>query len=116
AGRVNGNAAEFWDLGIELTRPSRAMSLWFTLRVLGTERIGKMIDVGIDRTEAIEAVLKQLPYWEIVTPAMLAIINFRYNPGDKTEDLDEINAKISKSVIARNAAAIFTVQQILQLS
>ena len=111
AGRVNGNAAEFWDLGIELTRPSRAMSLWFTLRVLGTERIGKMIDVGIERTETIEAVLKQLPHWEIVTPAMLAIVNFRYNPGGKTEeDLDEINAKISKSMIARNAAAIFTVR------
>lgn len=72
-GRVNGNAAEFWDLGIELTWPSRAMSLWSTLRVLGIERIGKMIDVGIDRTETIEAVLKQLPLWEIVTPAMLAI-------------------------------------------
>ncbi|KAJ5882578.1 uncharacterized protein N7529_001250 [Penicillium soppii] len=111
SGRVNGNAAEFWDLGIELTRPSRAMSLWFTLRVLGIERIGKMIDIGIDFTETMQHALEQLSDWEIVAPATLAILNFRYNPGNKTnEDLNNINARISEALADYNDAAIFTVQ------
>ena len=34
----------FCNLGIELTRPSRAISLWFTLQIIGLDEIGRTSD------------------------------------------------------------------------
>ncbi|KAF9885001.1 hypothetical protein FE257_000824 [Aspergillus nanangensis] len=108
AGRVR-DTAEFWDLGIELTRPARAISFWFTLRVLGEERIGRMIDQGIELTQAFQSLIEQRRNWEIVAPASLAIINFRYNPGHRSEEqLATLNELISKELLAGNMAALMT--------
>ncbi|KAF9768237.1 hypothetical protein IL306_014482 [Fusarium sp. DS 682] len=100
----------FWNYSMELTRPaSRAMKLWFTLRVIGVERIGQMIDHGFDLAERAEEELKRLPDWEIVSSASLGVITFRYAPKDLTEDEPEtINTGISKSLISSNKAGILT--------
>lgn len=111
SGRVNNEAAEFWDLGLELTRPSRAMSLWFTLRLLGVERAGQMIDHGIHLTELVEDALRSLPGWDIITPASLAILTFRYNAKGRSEEiLEKINTGISKELLDSNAASVMTVR------
>ncbi|KAM0187745.1 hypothetical protein ACHAPA_012036 [Fusarium lateritium] len=100
----------FWNYSMELTRPaSRAMKLWFTLRVIGVERIGKMIDHGFDLAERAEEELRKLPDWEIVSSASLGVITFRYAPTGLTEDeLEAINTGISKSLISSNKAGVLT--------
>ncbi|KAH7234940.1 pyridoxal phosphate-dependent transferase [Fusarium redolens] len=99
----------FWNLGMELTRPSRALKLWFTLRVLGVERFGKMIDHGFHLAEIAEAEILQLSDWEITSRASMAIVTFRYAPAGKTEEeLDELNAAISKHLVENNIALILT--------
>ncbi|PLB44135.1 PLP-dependent transferase [Aspergillus steynii IBT 23096] len=102
---------EFWDMGVELTRPARAMSLWFTLRVLGTERIGQLIDHGMGLAEVIQIRLEAMEGWEIITPASLGIITFRYHPKQRQEErLDKLNEAISKVLLDTNTAAIMTVR------
>ncbi|KAH6951338.1 pyridoxal phosphate-dependent transferase [Fusarium avenaceum] len=100
----------FWNYSMELTRPaSRAMKLWFTLRVIGVERIGKMIDHGFDLAERAEEELRKLPDWEIVSSASLGIITFRYAREGLTEDeLEAINTGVSKSLISSNTAGVLT--------
>ncbi|KAF5658713.1 glutamic acid decarboxylase [Fusarium heterosporum] len=100
----------FWNYSMELTRPaSRAMKLWFTLRVIGVERIGRMIDHGFDLAERAEAELRKLPDWEIVSSASLGVITFRYAPEGMTDDeLEAANTGISKSLIASNKAGVLT--------
>ncbi|KAJ4152191.1 hypothetical protein NW765_017700 [Fusarium oxysporum] len=99
----------FWNFGMELTRPSRAMKLWFTLRVLGVERLGKMIDHGFHLAEIAEAEVLKLPDWEITSRASMAIVTFRYAPAGKTvEELDELNAAISRHLVENNIAGILT--------
>jgi len=105
----------FWNFGIELSRPARAMKLWFTLRVLGTATIGRMIDHGFALAECAERQLRSLPDWEIVSGAQLAIVNFRFAPKDgdghsklNEQQLDELNAAVSKVLIACNVAAMLT--------
>ncbi|KAL5364530.1 pyridoxal phosphate-dependent transferase [Aspergillus floccosus] len=108
-GRLEPEVGEFWDLGIELTRPSRAMRLWFTLRVLGEERIGRWIDHGPNLTEIIQSCLEEIPCWEIVSRASLGILNFRYNPGGMTEEeLAKLNEQIRQAMLASNTAALMT--------
>jgi glutamate/tyrosine decarboxylase-like PLP-dependent enzyme len=100
----------FWNYSMELTRPaSRAMKLWFTLRVIGVERIGDMIDHGFDLAERAEEELRKLPDWEIVSSASLGVITFRYAPEGLAEDeLETVNTGISKSLISSNKAGILT--------
>ncbi|KAG5744525.1 hypothetical protein H9Q69_006854 [Fusarium xylarioides] len=99
----------FWNLGMELTRPSRALKLWFTLRVLGVERFGKMVDHGFHLAEIAEAEILKLSDWEITSRASMAIVTFRYAPAGKTEEeLDELNAAISKHLVKNNIGLILT--------
>ncbi|KAF5661252.1 aromatic-amino-acid decarboxylase [Fusarium circinatum] len=99
----------FWNLGMELTRPSRALKLWFTLRVIGVERFGKMIDHGIFLAEIAEAEITKLSDWELTSRASMAIVTFRYAPAGKTEEeLDELNAAISKHLVESNIGLILT--------
>ncbi|RAH68293.1 pyridoxal phosphate-dependent decarboxylase family protein [Aspergillus aculeatinus CBS 121060] len=102
---------EPWDLSVELTRPARAMSLWFMLRVLGEGRIGRMIDYGIDMAASVQARLQAREGWEILTNAKLGIVTFRYNPGTCSGDgLDRINTTISDRLVEDNLAGIFSIR------
>lgn len=99
----------FWNYGIELTRPARAMKLWFTFQVLGVDMIGRMIDHGFYLADRVEEQLRGLPDWEVTSSASMAIVTFRFKPVDKAEsELDILNATISKRVIAENVAGILT--------
>ena len=97
----------FWNFGVEMTRPARAMKLWFTLQVLGLESIGSMIDHGFVLAETAEVELRRLEGWEITSPAAMAILTFRYVPaGDRwsEETIDQLNKDIVAKVAADNAA------------
>lgn len=100
----------FWNYSMELTRPSsRAMKLWFTLRVLGVEKIGEMLDHGFLLAERAEEELRARKGWEITSPASLGIVTFRYAPEGRTEaEREQLNADISKRLVATNTAGILT--------
>lgn len=117
ANETNSHNINFWNRGIELTRPVRAMKLWFTLQILGTEKIGELIDHGIRLAETAEHAFRDLEDWEIVTPAQLGIVNFRYLPSSHREaqgssnndqPWEKINLEISRRAILRNLAAPLT--------
>jgi glutamate/tyrosine decarboxylase-like PLP-dependent enzyme len=99
----------FWNFGIELTRPARAMKLWFTMRVVGLETMGMLIDHGFALAERAEAELRRLGNWEILSPATLSIVVFRYAPVRQSEtELDELNIAISKKLLSENIAGALT--------
>lgn len=66
---ASAEEVNFWNRGMELTRLTRAMKLWFTLRLLGTDKIAAMIDHGIGLTETAENSLQQRPNWQSVISA-----------------------------------------------
>jgi glutamate/tyrosine decarboxylase-like PLP-dependent enzyme len=99
----------FWNYSMELTRPARGLKLWFTLRVLGVDVIGRMIDQGFYLAERAEAELRNGENWEIISPASMAILTFRYAPPDKTEDeVEALNVALSKKLLSENVAGILT--------
>lgn len=100
-----------WNLGIELTRPARGLKLWFTMQVMGSDAVSDAIDHGFHLAEYAEKILRQNPEVEIVSPAHMAVINFRFNPGHLTEaEKDSLNAKISREILASGHAGVFTTQ------
>jgi glutamate/tyrosine decarboxylase-like PLP-dependent enzyme len=99
----------FWNHGLELTRPARAMKLWFTMRVLGLEEMGRMIDHGLALAERAEEELRKLAGWEVLSLATLGIVVFRYKPAEKSEgELDRLNIEISKKLLEQSIAGALT--------
>lgn len=99
----------FWDYGPEQTRPARALKLWLTLQVLGTRAVGQMIDHGIQLAEWAEDELRRHANWQIVSPAQLAIVTFRYAPPDESDDsLDALNTAISRRINGEGFAGVLT--------
>lgn len=98
-----------WDIGMELTRPARGLKLWLTLQVLGTRLIGSAIEHGFQLAEWAQEALEELENWEIVSKAQLAMLNFRYQADDLTdEQLDLLNEKVSEKIVESGYAAVFT--------
>lgn len=99
----------YWEWGIELTRPARSLKLWLTLQALGTDKISDMVTHGIKLAERAEDMIREQPDWEIITPAQLAVVNFRYAPkGFTAQQYDELNAKISHKMMEDGFACVLT--------
>lgn len=107
----NQDPQDPWNYGIELTRPARHMRLWFSLQLLGLDKIDSMISRGIHLAKLAEKELRCLPHWEIISSGTMAILNFRFAPkGCDTAELDRLNTLVSKELAATDVAAIFTIR------
>ncbi len=103
------DAVDFWDCGIELTRPFRALKLWMTFEVFGADAIATAIERGFELARAAEGELRRRPDWEIVTPASMAIVSFRYHPDGVSHALADVwNREIGLRVTESGRAAVLS--------
>lgn len=70
------------DYGIQLTRGFRALKFWLSVQYYGLDRFRAAVSRGFALAELAEAHLRTLPGWEIVSPATMGIVAFRYPAGD----------------------------------
>ncbi|WP_339660264.1 aspartate aminotransferase family protein [uncultured Polaribacter sp.] len=110
---IEGNESEinFYDYGIQLTRRFRALKFYMSIKTFGLETFKEAISYNIDLAEKTDDILRKSENWEIVSPATLAIINFRYNPlklNLSDEKLDKLNQEISARVVASKEALLVT--------
>ncbi len=73
---LDGSAVDLHNRSLELSRRSRALKLWLTLRHYGTDTIASAIERGIALAEYAQRVVEADPRLAIVTPAQLGIVNF----------------------------------------
>lgn len=110
---IEGNESEinFYDHGIELTRRFRALKFYMSVKTFGLDAFSEAIQYSISLTEELESFLRKSHKWEVISPATLAVINFRCNPinNDLSEtELDKLNQYISKQIIASRSAVLVT--------
>ena len=114
---IEGNESEinFYDHGIQLTRRFRALKFYMSVKTFGLNAFKEAVEYSISLTEELESLLRKSPKWEVVSPATLAIINFRYNPMRhrlSESELDKLNQYISKRIIdSRSAVLVTTILQ-----
>jgi len=77
------------DFGPDLSRGFRALKVWFTLKVLGTERPGAAISRSCALARYLEGRIKSTPELELMAPVELNIVCFRYRAEDS------VNAEIA---------------------
>jgi glutamate/tyrosine decarboxylase-like PLP-dependent enzyme len=78
----------FSDYGPDLSRGFRALKTWFTLKTFGLKRIGRAIEHSCELARHLEARVRAEPKLELLAPARLNIVCFRYRTSDAA------NAKI----------------------
>jgi glutamate/tyrosine decarboxylase-like PLP-dependent enzyme len=71
------------DFGPDLSRGFRALKAWFTLKVHGADAIGATITRSCELARYLEQRIRDEPALELLAPAQLNIVCFRYRAGDR---------------------------------
>jgi len=114
---VEGNKSEinFYDHGIQLTRRFRALKFYMSVKTFGLDAFRQAVDYSLKLAEDLEDLFRNSSQWEVISPATLAVINFRYNPINYSlteKQLDKINEYISKQILqSREAVLVTTILQ-----
>jgi glutamate/tyrosine decarboxylase-like PLP-dependent enzyme len=78
------------DFGPDLSRGFRALKTWFTLKVHGGDAIGAAIERSCRLARHLEARIGEEPALELLAPAQLNIVCFRY----RADNADALNRDI----------------------
>ncbi|GBR08379.1 pyridoxal phosphate-dependent decarboxylase family protein [Acetobacter oeni] len=96
----------FCDLGPDLSRGFRALKVWATLSVYGTQRLGEMVDHCCDVAQHLAARAEREPKLELMAPVSLNIVCFRVSLADGNEAAqDSFNAELVKDLQESGIAA-----------
>ncbi len=89
------------DFGPELSRGFRALKTWFTLKVYGTDQLGRMISGTCALARYMQQRIENQPMLELLAPVELNIVCFRY----RCDDPDRVNAEIVTALQESGVAA-----------
>ena len=73
------------DYGIQLTRSFRALKLWLSIKTFGMAAFRKAVTRGFELAELAERELRSRPGWEILSPAQMGIVAFRFGTDDQLQ-------------------------------
>ena len=106
-------AHAFWDYGVELSRPFRALKVWAILCYYGARRVSASIAEDCALAEYMAERVEASEEFELLAPVTLGVCCFRYVPaglrvelegaeGDERERLnarlDDLNARVMRRV------------------
>ncbi|WP_394941241.1 pyridoxal phosphate-dependent decarboxylase family protein [Psychromicrobium sp. YIM B11713] len=106
------------DKSIQTTRRFDALKLWLTLRVLGAEGVGAMIDRIVELSHQVYRLLQDDPEFEVVAEPALSTLVFRYLPRPEGpsssspaafwsgSQLDRLNQQIRARLFASGEAVV----------
>lgn len=100
------------DKSIQTTRRFDALKLWLTLRIMGANAIGALLDEAIDLAARVGSVLSADPDFELAAEPQLSTLVFRYRPvlADGTrlseERADSLNPAMRAAVFASGEAVV----------
>src|SRR5437016_4044226 len=80
------------DYGIQLTRSFRALKVWLSLQTFGLAAFREAITRGFELAEFAERELRARKGWEILSPAQMATVCFRFGNNDdlQTRLVDDV--------------------------
>lgn len=82
------------DFGPDLSRGFRALKVWLTLKVFGTDRLGEVVEASCALAQALARRVGSESALELLAPVALNVVCFRYVGAEAGFDLDALNAAI----------------------
>jgi len=113
---VEQEAFAFWDYGVELSRPFRALKIWLTLRYYGARRLAEAISDDNALAQHMARQIEQSDDFELLAPVELSICCFRHVPvslnlrlqsmpeAEREQTLDQLNTRLM-SLVQRGGQA-----------
>jgi glutamate/tyrosine decarboxylase-like PLP-dependent enzyme len=96
-----GQEVNFSDLGVQLSRTSRALKLWMSLQYFGVDAFRAAIDRAIDLALFAQARIQASGQLELLSPARLGVVCFRRRPQGMDEDgLERLNQQLAEALAA----------------
>jgi len=89
------------DFGPDLSRGFRALKTWFTIKVYGTEQLGRTISGTCALAQYMQQRIETMPMLELMAPVTLNIVCFRY----RCENADQINTQLATALQESGIAA-----------
>jgi len=102
------------DHGLQNTRAFKALKLWMSLQTFGEDAFRAAVEHGIAMAETAEQKLTAADSrWQIVSPAKLAMVTFRFEPkgpGWNADAIDRLNEAINRDVLSSGTAFLSTTE------
>lgn len=73
------------DHGVQLTRSFRALKIWLSLQTFGVAAFREAMTRGFETAELAERELRARKGWEILSPAQMATVCFRFGDSDEVQ-------------------------------
>ena len=89
------------DFGPDLSRGFRALKTWFTIKVYGAEKLGRVISNTCTLAQYLKQRIEAEPMLELLAPVALNIVCFRY----RSADANQINADLAVALQESGIAA-----------
>lgn len=87
-------------LGPEMSRRARSLAVWATLRAYGRDGYRSMVERCLANARHFEQLVLGNPDFEMVAPAPLNIVCFRYRPaGAAADELDDLNERLGEAIM-----------------
>ncbi|MEM7282952.1 MAG: aminotransferase class I/II-fold pyridoxal phosphate-dependent enzyme [Pseudomonadota bacterium] len=86
------------DMSPQVTRGFKAFKLWLSLHAYGVSAFRQSVDHGLDMAEYFQSVLEKRKNWQVVTPATLGVVTFRYLFDGNAEQQDELNRELIQCI------------------
>lgn len=95
----------FADRGVQLSRGFRALKAWMMMKETGARKLGALIQQNIDQAQYLARLVEADPALELMAPAPLNIVCFRYAPeAMDNATLDALNTEILLRIQESGAA------------
>lgn len=94
------------DYGIQLTRSFRALKVWLSIHTFGMQAFRNAILRGFELAEFAEQQLRTLSGWEILSPARMGIVCFRYVP--QSGDVNALQLQLMETMLRDQFALLTT--------
>jgi glutamate/tyrosine decarboxylase-like PLP-dependent enzyme len=93
-GSVSGAGFDFKDHGVQLSRRFNALKVWMSIKAEGVDKLGRLIDQNVAQAAHLVRRIEAEPELELLAPAPLNIVCFRYRGADAGLDGDAQEARL----------------------
>ncbi len=100
-GQLDDASPEYGNLGPQMSRRARSMTVWATLNAYGQRGYQQLVEHCLDVTDYLAARVGDAPDLELLMEPPLNVVCFRYRPrGHTDEGLDDLNRRVGDAVLA----------------
>ena len=90
----------FSDRGLQLSRAFRALKIWMSVKVFGMGAFRQAVSRGMELAARAEDYVRESHLLELLNPASLGVICFRFNPGKNNVDENGLE-QVNRTILAR---------------